>query len=122
MSGAGAIQIETARIPGAPGASYPLRPGNFVRPLVDGEPAFRRIGEAAAAARRRVWVTIAYVDREARLPDGHGTVFDLLERAAERGLDVRVLFWREPRLREIEPDSEHFEGSAGDGKSLIWPV
>jgi phosphatidylserine/phosphatidylglycerophosphate/cardiolipin synthase-like enzyme len=72
-----------------------------VRPLVDGEPAFRRIAEAALAARRRVWATIAYVDREARLPDGHGTVFDLLERAAERGLDVRVLFWREPRLREV---------------------
>ena len=117
MSEASAIRIEPARIRSAPGASYPLRPGNFVRPLVDGEPAFRRIGEAVAAARRRVWVTIAYVDREARLPDGHGTVFDLLERAAERGLDVRVLFWREPRLREIEPDSEHFEGSAGD---LAW--
>ena len=24
-------------------AAYPLRPGNSVRPLVDGEPAFRRI-------------------------------------------------------------------------------
>jgi phosphatidylserine/phosphatidylglycerophosphate/cardiolipin synthase-like enzyme len=44
-------------------------------------------------------------------------VFDLLERAAARGLDVRALFWREPRLREIEPESEHFEGSARD---LAW--
>jgi phosphatidylserine/phosphatidylglycerophosphate/cardiolipin synthase-like enzyme len=108
---------ESAGIPVALRASYPLRKGNFVRPLVDGEPAFRRIGEAVLAARRSVFVTIAYVDREARLPDGMGSVFDLLERAAERGLDVRVLFWREPRLREIEPDSEHFEGSAGD---LAW--
>ena len=108
MSGSGAIRIEPARIPSAPGASYPLRPGNFVRPLVDGEPAFRRIGEAVLGARRRVWVTIAYVDREARLPDGHGTVFDLLVRAAARGLDVRVLFWREPRLRAFEPTSLHF--------------
>jgi len=117
MSAAGRIRGEAARIPGAGGASYPLRAGNFVRPLVDGEPAFRRIGEAVLAARHRVWVTVAYIDREARLPDGHGTVFDLLERAAARGLDVRVLFWREPRLREVEPDSEHFEGSAGD---LAW--
>jgi phosphatidylserine/phosphatidylglycerophosphate/cardiolipin synthase-like enzyme len=106
-----------ARIPCVERASYPLRPGNFVRPLVDGEPAFRRIGEAVLAARRSVWVTIAYVDREAKLPDGHGSVFDLLERAAARGLDVRALFWREPRLREHEPDSEHFEGSAAD---LAW--
>ena len=106
-----------AHIPAVPRASYPLRPGNFVRPLVDGEPAFRRIGEAVLAARRSVWVTIAYIDRTAQLPDGHGTVFDLLERAAARGLDVRVLFWREPRLREVEPDSSHFEGNAAD---LAW--
>ncbi len=117
MSRASAIHVEDTRIPSVGSASYPLRPGNFVRPLVDGEPAFRRIGEAVLAARRRVWVTIAYVDREARLPDGHGTVFDLLERAAARGLDVRALFWREPRLREYEPDSLHFEGSQSD---LAW--
>ncbi len=117
MSGARQVTIASARIPSVQRASYPLRPGNFVRPLVDGEPAFRRIGEAVQAARRSVWVTIAYVDREAQLPDRHGTVFDLLERAAERGLDVRALFWREPRLREAEPDSEHFEGSAAD---LAW--
>jgi phosphatidylserine/phosphatidylglycerophosphate/cardiolipin synthase-like enzyme len=106
-----------AGIPVAERASYPRRAGNFVRPLVDGEPAFRRIGEAVQAARRSVYVTIAYVDREAQLPDGLGSVFDLLERAAERGLDVRALFWREPRLREVEPDSEHFEGNARD---LAW--
>ena len=74
MSGAARGSRSRARgFPRVPRASYPLRPGNFVRPLVDGEPAFRRIGEAVLAARRSVWVTIAYVDREARLPDGHGT-------------------------------------------------
>ena len=117
MSGARMVTIAEAHVPAVAGASYPLRPGNFVRPLVDGEPAFRRIAEAVSAARRSVWVTIAYVDREAQLPDGHGTVFDLLERAAARGVDVRALFWREPRLREAEPDSEHFEGNAAD---LAW--
>jgi phosphatidylserine/phosphatidylglycerophosphate/cardiolipin synthase-like enzyme len=117
MSEARRVVVESAWIPAAPRASYPLRPGNLVRPLVDGVPAFRRIGEAVLAARRSVWVTIAYVDREAQLPDGHGSVFDLLERAAERGLDVRVLFWREPRLHEVEPDSHHFEGNAAD---LAW--
>jgi phosphatidylserine/phosphatidylglycerophosphate/cardiolipin synthase-like enzyme len=117
MSGARSIEIAQVRIPAVGSASYPLRPGNRVRPLVDGEPAFRRIAEAALAARRSVWVTIAYIDRHAQLPDGHGTVFDLLERAAARGLDVRALFWREPRLREIEPDSHHFEGGDVD---LAW--
>ncbi len=114
MSGARRVVVASVQIPAVPRASYPLRPGNFVRPLVDGVPAFRRIAEAVQAARRSVWATIAYVDRNAQLPDGHGSVFDLLERSAERGLDVRVLFWREPRLREVEPDSDHFEGNAAD--------
>jgi phosphatidylserine/phosphatidylglycerophosphate/cardiolipin synthase-like enzyme len=81
-----------------------------VRPLVDGEPAFRRICEAVAAARRRVWVTVAFVDRDTELPGGHGTLFDVLERAAARGLDVRALFWREPRMDEF-PGWFHFRGS-----------
>jgi phosphatidylserine/phosphatidylglycerophosphate/cardiolipin synthase-like enzyme len=114
MSGPDLLPVESAHVAPVAEASYPLRPGNFVRPLVDGEPAFRRIGEAVLAARKSVWATIAYVDREVELPDGHGTVFELLERAAARGLDVRALFWREPRLREIEPDSRHFEGSEQD--------
>ena len=98
-------------IPPARSASYPLRPGNRVRPLVDGEPAFRRICEAVEAARHRVWVTIAFVDRDAQLPDGRGTAFDVLDRAAARGLDVRVIFWREPELPGLLPDSEHFAGT-----------
>jgi cardiolipin synthase len=91
--------------------SYPLRPGNRVRPLIDGEPAFRRICEAVEAARRRVWVTVAFVDHDAQMPDGRGTAFDVLDRAAARGLDVRVLFWREPELPSLLPDSEHFAGT-----------
>ena len=98
-------------IPPACTGSYPLRAGNRVRPLVDGEPAFRRICEAIEAARHRLWVTIAFVDHDAQLPDGRGTAFDVLDRAAARGLDVRVLFWREPELARMLPDSEHFGGT-----------
>src|SRR5262249_1545838 len=91
--------------------SYPLRAGNRVRPLVDGEPAFRRICAAVHAPRDRLWVTLAVVDHDAQLPDGRGTAFDVLARAAARGLDVRVLFWREPELARMLPDSEHFGGT-----------
>jgi phosphatidylserine/phosphatidylglycerophosphate/cardiolipin synthase-like enzyme len=90
--------------------TYPLRPENRVRPLVDGEPAFRRIGEAVGAARRSVWVTVAFVERDCELPDGQGTLFDVLDRAAARGLDVRALFWREPELAPA-PGWHHFRGS-----------
>src|SRR5262249_60407210 len=75
-------------IPPACTGSYPLRAGNRVRPLVDGEHAFRRICEAIEAARHRLWVTIAFVDHDAQLPDGRGTAFDVLARAAARGPHV----------------------------------
>ena len=116
MSGASAILVpaESAHVPSVRRASYPLRTGNSVRPLVDGEPAFRRICEAVEAARESVWLTVAYVDRDLAMPDGRGSLFEVLERAARRRIDVRLLFWREPRLGEIEPESTHFPGDAGD--------
>ena len=35
--------------------------------------------------------------RDVQMPDGRGSLFDVLDRAAARGLDVRVLFWRAAR-------------------------
>lgn len=91
--------------------AYPRRAGNAVRPLIDGEPAFRRICEAVEAARARVWVTVAFIDRDLVMPDGLGTPFDVLDRAAARGVDVRMLFWREPELEKLLPGSGHFPGT-----------
>ena len=75
-------------------ASYPLRAGNRVRPLIDSVPAYRRISEAVEAARHSVWLTVTFFATDFELPDGRGTVFDLLDRAVARGLDVRAIFWR----------------------------
>src|SRR4030095_10075931 len=98
-------------IPPAGSGAYPPRDGNRVRPLVDGEPAFRRICEAVEGARRRVWVTVAFLDHDVLMPDGRGTFFDVFARAARRGLDARVLFWREPELPRLAPGSSHFAGT-----------
>ena len=65
-----------------------------MRPLVDGVPAFRRIAEAIATARHSVWLTAAFVAPDFRMPDGSGALFDVLDRAVERGLDVRAILWR----------------------------
>jgi cardiolipin synthase len=108
-----AHHVECAR-----NASYPVRPGNTVRPLIDGIPAFRRICEAVEAARSSVWVTVAFIDRDVPMPDGRGSFFDVLDRAVLRGLDVRALFWREPRIEEVEPGSNHFEGTADERRWL----
>jgi cardiolipin synthase A/B len=74
--------------------AYPVRFGNAVRPLVDGEAAFRRICEAAEAARLSVWTTVAFLRDGFAFPGGKGSFFEVLDRAAERGVDVRVVFWR----------------------------
>jgi cardiolipin synthase len=74
--------------------SYPTRDGNLVRPLIDGEPAFRRIYEAIEAARHSVWATITFMWPEFRMPGERGTALAVLDRAARRGVDVRVIFWR----------------------------
>ena len=95
-------------IPHAVSGAYPLRPGNRVNPLVDGEPAFRRICEAVEGASRSVWVTVAFIARAFEMPDARGSLFDVLERAAERGVDVRALFWSEPEIEEQIADEEHF--------------
>ena len=85
---------EGAHIPSVTSGAYPLRAGNHVRPLVDGEPAFRRICEVVESAKKSAWVTVAFIDDGVQMPDARGSFFDVLDRAAGRGIDVRALFWR----------------------------
>ncbi|HXC52827.1 MAG TPA: phosphatidylserine/phosphatidylglycerophosphate/cardiolipin synthase family protein [Candidatus Limnocylindrales bacterium] len=96
------------RIRPASSSSYPLRRGNFVRPLIDGIPAFRTILSAVESARHSVWITVAFLDHDLVFPDAHGSFFDVIERAAARGVDVRVLFWSEPEIEELLTGSSHF--------------
>ena len=65
-----------------------------MRPLVDGVPAYRRIAEAVTTARHSIWLTVCFVAPDFEMPDGSGSLFDVLDRAVPRGLDVRVIFWR----------------------------
>ena len=104
-------------LPFVSSGSYPIRGGNAVRPLVDGGPAFGRICEAIENARRSVWVTVAFHEMDFAMPDGHGSLFDVLDRAQARGLDVRALFWRHPQLEQISP-GVHFAGTEGDREFL----
>ncbi|MFS0688792.1 phosphatidylserine/phosphatidylglycerophosphate/cardiolipin synthase family protein [Sporosarcina sp. 179-K 8C2 HS] len=75
-------------------ASYPVRPGNALLPLIDGEPAFRRVCEAIEQAEHSIWATITFMWASCQMPDGRGTPLDVLNRAAARGIDVRIIFWR----------------------------
>jgi cardiolipin synthase A/B len=108
------IEPDKPHIPFVASGSYPVRPGNLVRPLIDGEPAFRRICEAVEAAHHSAWVTVAFIRSGFRMPDNRGTLFDLLDRAAARGLNVRVIFWRpNPEATYVQEDTI-FAGSQAD--------
>lgn len=85
-----------------------MRPGNFVRPLIDGVPAFRRICEAIDGARLSVWLTVTFLWPGFEMPDGRGSTFAVLDRAAARGIDVRLICWR--------PDEE----TAGLRRNAFW--
>lgn len=104
------------QIPSVTACSYPPRAGNAVRPLVDGVPAFRRIAEAVTAARHSVWLTVAFYAPDFQMPDGGGSLFDVLDCAVERGLDVRVIFWR-PNQESISYGGV-FRGAPEDRKVL----
>jgi phosphatidylserine/phosphatidylglycerophosphate/cardiolipin synthase-like enzyme len=98
-------------IPFVASSSYPVRSGNRVRPLVDGEPAFRRICEAIDAARQSVWTTVTFMWAAFEMPDGRGSALDVLARVAARGVDVRIIFWR-PDAETERHKRNAFWGSA----------
>jgi cardiolipin synthase len=103
-------------IPFITGGSYPKRAGNLIRPLVDSGPAFRRICEAVESAQHSVWITVTFLARDFQMPDGRGSFFDVLDHAVERGLDVRVIFWR-PNL-ESSGYGQAFAGTDADFEFL----
>jgi len=94
-------------IPAIESGSYGVREGCAVRPLVDGEPAFRRICAAIEAARTSVFATVAFLEPGVQMPDRRGSIFDVLDATVARGLDVRVIFWRSEEISE----SAHFPGT-----------
>jgi cardiolipin synthase A/B len=105
-------------IPAVRACSYPARPGNTLRPWIDGEPAFRRLCEAIDSASQSVWVTVAFMWADFQMPDGRGSALDVLSRAAARGLDVRVIFWRpDPETDNLKANA--FWGSAEQFAQLM---
>ena len=105
-------------IPPASG-TYPRRDGNRVQPLIGGHEAFRRIAEAVDAARRRVWLTVAFYADDFRLPDGRG-LFELLESAAARGVDVRAVFWQPNRESAGFGSTYPIEAPARPSLKMRW--
>ena len=105
------MEANSLIIPFVREASYPVRSGNILQPLVDGEPAFRRVCEAIETARQSVWATVTFMWASFEMPDGRGSALDVLGRAAARGLDVRLIFWRpDAETKQLKPNA--FWGSS----------
>ncbi len=51
------------------------------------------------------------------MPDGRGSLFDVLDRAHARGVDVRVIFWRHLQLAALNSDT-HFAGTEQERLTL----
>ena len=101
-------------IPAAENSSYPLREGNRVVPLIDGALAFGRICEAVESATKSIWITIAFINEDFLMPGGRGSFFEVCETASQRGVDVRVIFWRSPE-QENQDRNVHFHGQDYQG-------
>src|SRR5262249_20954249 len=107
-----AVNMDSMPSPHPTTGFYPVRSGNAVRRISAGVPAFRRIGEAIDAAQHSVWLTVAYYAPDFQMPDGRGALFDVLDKATARSLDVRVIFWR-PNP-EYSGGGRTFAGSPAD--------
>jgi phosphatidylserine/phosphatidylglycerophosphate/cardiolipin synthase-like enzyme len=86
--------VDNPAVPVVTTGSYPARTGNRLQLLIDGVPAFRRLCEAIDQAQGSVWATVTFMWPTFEMPDGRGSALDVLEQAAQRGLDVRIIFWR----------------------------
>ena len=74
---------------------YPCRPGNRLRHWIDGVPFYSRLLDALQGARHSVWGVISFVHDDFCFPDGT-LLWDALDACTARGVDVRLLFWRNP--------------------------
>jgi cardiolipin synthase len=81
--------------------SYPRRTGNEVIPWIDGVPFYIRLAAAFRAARSRIWAIVSFIEPNFRFPD-KTPWWVLLAEAEARGVDVRVLFWRNPGFFKTE--------------------
>jgi cardiolipin synthase A/B len=105
-----------------------VRGGNLVRAWVDGLPAFTRICEVIESARSSVWITVTILRDGFALPGGRGGLFDVLDAAVARGLDVRVLFWRHgPETERFGPivfsgsaEQRRFLAARGSAVKIRW--
>jgi cardiolipin synthase A/B len=75
--------------------SYPPRPGNRVKILIDGQAAYGEIAAAFRQARQFIYMTICYGDPNfLPVPASLETFFGVLRSCQRQGIDVRMVIWQ----------------------------
>ena len=88
-------------------------------------PFYHQLVAAFRGARARVWAIVSFIEPGFRFPDGTPW-WDLLDEQAARGVDVRVLFWRNPAFFKTahvflgDADDRAFLDARGSGFSARW--
>jgi cardiolipin synthase len=95
-------------------AAYPVRHGNWVRCWAGEIAFFARLHEAMRAATSQFFVAVSFINKAFRLPDGT-LWWDALDEMQRRGVDVRLLFWRNPKFFSLH---NIFQGSREDREWL----
>ena len=75
--------------------SYPLRTGNDIQILIDGQIAYGEIAAAFHGAKKFIYATISFGDQDFLLAPKTGeTMFDILRSRCTDGVDVRLVVWQ----------------------------
>lgn len=88
--------MDASHVPPAKCGSYPVRKGNLVASFIDGVPFYSELLRAIEGGHRSVFAAISFFHRDFCFPTAGGRehFFTVLNRAAERGVEVRLLFWK----------------------------
>ncbi|MGO8942875.1 MAG: phospholipase D-like domain-containing protein [Syntrophobacteraceae bacterium] len=75
--------------------TYPLRQGNEVEILIDGQAAYSKVAAAFKTAKKFIYLTLSFVDQDFLLvPESGETLFYILRSRPKDGVDVRMVVWQ----------------------------
>jgi len=89
-------------------------PGHAVDVHIDGVPFYTFLQEQFDAAQDRIWGVISFIEPNFTMPGGE-SFFDMVQRAALRGVEVRLLFWH-----NLNFPSHHLFNDTHENRAMLY--
>ena len=89
-------------------------PGHAVEVHIDGVPFYTFLQQQFDAATTRIWGVISFIEPNFTMPSGE-TFFAMVQRAAMRGVDVRLLFWH-----NLNFPSHHLFNDTHENRAMLY--